>query len=174
MGQAASEQQGWRASLRTPGTCTSRGGAWEMVLPPESMDCGKTRLGSGSRRHRKPVGSDWRERPGSLQSGFLIVSGGASRSERVSLSGPRTWRKRHTGPGRNGKPIPWPVRVTTSLKPSEPNSVNLSLLSEVPSLWVPSGLPLIIHFLLRILTMLRLPPWPASLQGLPARHPGLE
>ena len=58
--------------------------------------------------------------------------------------------------------------VTISLKPSELNSE--------PQFPFPVGsirLPLIIHFLLRTLTVLRLPPWPASLWG-SARHPGLE
>ena len=62
--------------------------------------------------------------------------------------------------------------MTTSLKPSEPNSepqFTPGVPFPVGSIW----LPLIIHFLLRTLTMLRLPPWPASLWGC-ARHPGLE
>ena len=62
--------------------------------------------------------------------------------------------------------------VTTSFQPSELNS-EPQFTSRVPFPVSSIQLPLIIHFLLRTLTMLRLSPWPASLWG-SARHPGLE
>lgn len=65
-----------------------------------------------------------------------------------------------------------PVGVTTSRQPSELNS-EPQFTSGVPFPVSSIRLPLIIHFLLRTLTMLRLSPWPASLWG-SARHPGLE
>lgn len=143
----------------------------KLVLPPESMDCGN----QAGEAEAGDTGSQWALTGESglapCKSGLLIVRRGLG-SEEVSLSGPRTWRKPAHRPWGNGKPIPWPVRVTTSLKALPDQTQNLSLLLEFPSLWVPSG-STHYSFPAKNSHHVRLPPWPASLQG-SARHPGLE